>query len=396
MTPSTVPPLLLAVLRGTAGARALPALSDQEAWSRMVQEAKQHGVTGLLYRWACDQPPRSGMPLACLNQLKAHLAHQTARNLLLAEELAAILRAFRFRQVPCLPVRGPALAEAMYGDAAARPMGDLDLLVRRDRLTQVGEILNSLGFVEMDRRPGFSRNFSYTLKFIKDRHGWIIAEPHWTLAYPPFAERLDMDRVWSRCVRGRVVGVATELLSSTDLFLHLCFHLIHRGDHIPLLWFYELDRLLRLRAKDIDWEEITRVAVASGQELLLAEALGRLQARFESPLPRDLLPALRSRPVSPPSQAGLAKVERRLARMLADGSSADGLESLAMLLTIKGIGPKVRFAWALLFPSAEFMRLQYGLSGRRQVAFSYVTRLGFLLREGLKGLGSFMTTHRHI
>ena len=52
-------------------------------------------------------------------------------------------------------------------------------------------------------------------------------------------------------MRGRVLGTETWLLGREDLILHLCLHIIHSGRTAPLLWFVELDGLLREAA--IDW-----------------------------------------------------------------------------------------------------------------------------------------------
>src|SRR5439155_357127 len=108
--------------------------------------------------------------------------------------------------IACAPLRGAALAERLYDHASARPAGDIDLLVRKTDLDAVEATLAALGFSAIDRRPGFAREFSYTLELARDAHGGVVVEPHWTLAYPPFADALDMERVWARCRRGRVDG----------------------------------------------------------------------------------------------------------------------------------------------------------------------------------------------
>ena len=294
----------------------------------------------------------------------------------------------------CVPLRGPALADLLYGDATARPMGDLDLLVHKEDLQGVAVILKELGFQEMDRRPGFAQAFSYTLEFFKDGHSWVIVEPHWTIAYPPFADRVDMDMVWKRCVRGQVVGVDTWLLDRTDLLVHLCLHLIHRGDSAPLLWFYELDRLLRQEKTALDWAQVLLVARQAGLGLFLAEALGKVKSLFDSPIPDEVLSQLRAQFTACPARAVGTSVESRMVRLLAGGSRVDGVESFALLFTIKGLRAKARYALALLFPSSQFMLLHYGLSSRKQLALCYLTRVVHLYWEGLKGVGGLLVSSR--
>jgi len=242
----------------------------------------------------------------------------------------------------------------------------------------VAAILQRLGYREIDRRPGFAQAFCHTLEFFKDRHGWIIVEPHWTIAYPPFVDRVDMEGVWRRCSRGRVVGVDTWLLAPEDLLLHLCLHLVHRGGTAPLLWSYEIDRLVRQEEAALDWHRLVVTAREAGLESLLSRTLGKVRALLATPLPDRILDQLANAPAP--------FLEGRLVGLLAGGSSVDGKESLALLFTLKGFRAKLKYALALLFPSPEFMRVEYGLTSETQLGVAYLRRFRFLVWEGCRGI----------
>jgi hypothetical protein len=378
MTPAAVHPLLMEILRGSAPATVLPLAPEDRGWAAIVEDASAHGLAPLLYRWLKDARLDRRVPEALLRRLEGQAFGQAARNAMLARKLEGVLRAFEEQGIACAPLRGLELAERLYGDIGARPLGDLDLLVRKGNLPGVAAILRGLGYREMDRRAGFAEAFSYTLKFFKDRHCWIVIEPHWTLTYPPFQDRIDMDGVWKRCVRGRAVGVETWLLAKEDLLFHLGLHLVHRAGTAPLLWWHELDRLVRQSREALDWARFLSVARGARLEFLLSRALGEVKALFATPIPDRVLALLAvQRPRS---------VEDRLARLLAGASSVDGKESLAVLFTLTGLRPRLRYAFAILFPSAEFMRLQYGLTRRNQLVLAYVRRFCRFCWEGLKGV----------
>jgi hypothetical protein len=371
----TVHPFLLGLLRCSApGSLRKPA---PEEWEEITREAAVHGLTPLLYRWLRRSGNGRRLPAAMVERLERQAVTVAARNLILADELARILRAFAERQLPCAPLRGLALAERLYGDLTARPMGDIDLLVRKVDLAEVGQLLRDQGFIEMDRRPGFAAAFSYTLEFCKDRHGWIIVEPHWTLAYPPFADRVDMGEVWARCARHQVVGVETWGVSREDLFLHLCLHVVHRDGTAPLLWYHELDRLLRQAPEAFDWSRFLSVARTAKLEPLLVPLLRTLKTLLATPVPDHVLELLDREP-----RRGF---EARLHRLLAQGTPVDGKESLAALFTLKGARAKVSYVFALLFPSPEFMMDQYGVRWL-QLGFAYLRRFCRLSWESLKGV----------
>ena len=255
MNPPAVHPFLLGLLKGADATTPAPPGPADAAWDTIISEAILQGLAPLLYGWLTGSGWAAKLPPALRERIKSNVFRLAARNIAFGRELARILRAFEARQVACAPVRGPALAELLYGTITMRPMGDLDFLVRKDALPAVTDILQGLGFQERNRQPGFAQAYCNTLEFVSERHGGMIVEPHWTIVYPPFADRIDMEAVWKRCVRGTVGGVETWRLGREDLLLHLCLHLVHRGDSAPLLWFYELDRLIRQAGDAFDWPE---------------------------------------------------------------------------------------------------------------------------------------------
>ncbi len=367
MTVAPIHPLLTAFLADGPG-RAVSHTSAGE-WDTILDQASAHGLTYWLQG-------SYGLPASVQERMSQDCLGITARNLALAGELRKLLRTFRDQRIPCLPLRGLALAERLYGSVPPRPMGDIDLLVRKEDLHRVQALFRNLGFTEMDRRSGFASAFSYTLKFFVERSVMVIVEPHWTIAYPPFADRIDMEAVWSRCVPARVVDEQTLSLGREDLLFHLCLHLAHRDD-APFLWIYELDRYLRQESDAMRWDLVISVSRDVGVEGLVEQTLNEAVTKLGSPVPAHVLDALRQR------EPGLT---RSLARRLVENSKVDGVESLATFFALKGVGAKCRYARALVFPEPDFMMLQYGLKHRYQLATTYVRRFCWFSWQAVKGL----------
>lgn len=346
MTSPTLNPFLMSLLTDVVGpASALPP-EDVAQWEALIEEAEAEGLIQLLSAWLHASQERRRTFASAVELIRPILVKIAAQNLVLAEELASLLRRFQAHRLSCIPIRGPALAEQLYGDTTARAMGDLDLLVPRDRLSEIAGLLTDAGYREIDRRPGFAWTFSYTLEFVKERNGRIYVEPHWTIAYPPVADRIDMDSVWRRTVPGHVVGMKTLLLNRTDLLLHLCFHLVHKRDHAPLLWWYELALLIRREPASIDWAQFLHMAKQTGQGELLGETLGEVRALFRSSVPEPVMEQLAVQP----ERTSRNFLRRRLTPLLRGDSCMDGRESLAQLLVLKGFPAKWRYACGILFP----------------------------------------------
>jgi hypothetical protein len=374
MTFPRVDPMLLALLAERAQSAPLSAL-DLSAWDQLAHEAETHRLTPWLYRWSCDHP--SAIPAPVHDRLNANVAALAGKTLILADELSAILRAMLHHEIPCAPLRGLSLAGYLPDAPSFRPMGDLDLLVKRNDCARVRETLQKLGYAETDRRPGFAEAYYYTLKFVKDRHGWIIVEPHWTLVYPPFMDTIDMDRVWNRCRRGMVAGVETWLLSLEDLLVNLCWHLHHKGADAPLLWWHELDLLLRHHASAIDWPLLVSTIGLGAPAGLLGDVLTTLVREFRSPIPDQAAGEL-NRAASFPTPYS--------ARLFTGPLAVDGAESLAQFFAIKGVRARAAYAWSLLVPSREFMIRRYAIKTPRRLVLFYGLRGLTLAWETFKGL----------
>ena len=356
-------PLLLQLLQSDATPAAGP-----EDWRRAATAARPEGLEPWLYRRIVRGA--NAVPDDVRDELRDASVRATARALALAAELAAILRALAAAGIACAPLRGAALAEWLYDDACARPAGDIDLLVRRGDLDAVEATLAALGFRAVDRRAGFAREFGYTLELARDG---VVVEPHWTLAYPPFVDALDMDRVWARCRPGRVVGEPALLLAPEAVLLNLCLHLVHKAPDVPLLWVLDVDRLVRRGAASIDWDELLALARGARVERQVAAALRAVVNQLATPLPVRVLSAL--------DAAGGAALDR----LLVPDAGVDGRESLAVLFALSGVRRRARYAAALLFPSRGFMAMEYGVTGPGALAVAYTRRARHLLWEGLKG-----------
>ncbi len=241
--PSVHPYLMTLLLEDPSEREQLTALTH-DSWTTIIEEAIAQRLAALLFRRLNHSNDQHLVPSHLLQLLTQQMVQQTAWNLLLTNELEHILTACQTRGITCIPIRGPVFAAQLYGDCSMRQMDDLDLLVHREDLSAIRDMFDQFGYLRHEQQPGFLEAFSYSLEFIHPQHG-LIVEPHWTLAYPPFVAATDMAPVWARTVKQQWMNRETWALGQEDLLLHLCLHLLHKGEHAPLLWYYELDRLIR-------------------------------------------------------------------------------------------------------------------------------------------------------
>jgi hypothetical protein len=131
-----------------------------------------------------------------------------------SQTLRSTLAEFHRRRIPVISLKGPWLAQRLYGDAALRLYADLDLLVRQADFVRSEELLSGLGFSAAARRDDYARTWS---------RGPIILELHDDVENP-LAYDFGIEGAWDRAQPAEFDGVPTLLLAPSDELRFLCLH----------------------------------------------------------------------------------------------------------------------------------------------------------------------------
>jgi len=378
LTFPSVHPFLRALLTDSLSAKNQSARVPHDSWQIIVDESVTQRIAPLLLHWLSDPVHRHEIPLHVLTILKQQVVQHAAWQLLLTQELRAILATCAQRNIACVPIRGPVLAEHVYGDGSIRQMDDLDFLVHREDLSAVKAIFQQLGYTQHEQRPGFLETYSYSLEFIHPHHGFIV-EPHWTLSYPPFVDIAAMQPMWARARRQQWTGIDTWSLSHEDLLLHLCLHLHHKGQQAPLLWFYELGAVIRRHGATLDWTIFLDQAQLMEQTGAVADVLTLLKREFRSAIPDAVAGQLTEQPQNHSVPSSLGIRNQILAR-----SALSGREEFVLLCSLQTVRQQLRYLSALLFPSPQYMAQRYGASTRTGLIGFYLARIFTIGAEGLR------------
>jgi len=131
-----------------------------------------------------------------------------------SETLRSTLAEFHRRGVPVISLKGPWLAQRLYGDTALRLYADLDLLVRRTDFGRSEELLSALAFSADGRREDYARTWS---------RNSITLELHDDVENP-LAFDFGIDGAWDRAQLAEFGGVPARLLAPSDELRFLCLH----------------------------------------------------------------------------------------------------------------------------------------------------------------------------
>ena len=281
-----------------------------ETWALWREAAMVHGVAPLL--WLRVSGLEGWADSSCGAWLADQHAWNARRIARLHAELAEVLSLFAEAEVPILPVKGSVLGALHYPDPAARPMADLDLLLREEDSAAGDGLFGRLGYEKTFTGWKHARFSRPGARDIADPHREHPDNPRQLEVHPRCRERvrdevIDLtDAMWDAARPGALLGVATRL---PDPGVHWLYLLVHATHHVLLNTF----RLVQLR--DLE---------------LLAPSVSDPEALLREVEPRATYPALALLERYAPSERGGALLALQRGRLAGDHARwaawADGLD----------------------------------------------------------------------
>jgi len=216
-------------------------------------------------------------------QLRSRYESNTRKNLKFVTELFRILDCLEAHGIPAIPLKGPVLAETVYGELALRDFSDLDVLVHSRDVVRAKEALQGLDYSvstplsETEERAYLGAGYEYTFDSPAGRN---LLELQWNIVPRFYAVAFDVDDLFSRAASFPLCGRRVRALSPEDLLLTLT---VHAAKHAwaRLHWLRDIAGVVD--TQQVDWHGLTRrawelgVARIVGVSLLLAHRLLALE-----------------------------------------------------------------------------------------------------------------------
>ncbi len=349
------------------------------SWSPLLDEADSQGVTPLVYQ-ALKPYHQEIASEVWFRISKAHF-DIAAMNALFLEEWAAVVQCLAEHPIETLVIKGAALAGTLYDNVALRPMQDLDLLVRQTQVPEARRALGGRGYapVKEEHFAGAAAAFESQVSLARrdDATTMIyVCELHWHLLDSPFYQRtMPLDWFWETAVSLQLESTVTKTLGPEARLLHLCTHLAlhHHGER--LLWYCDIDRLIRHYEKSLDWDEI--IARAEMYQLVLSLRTILLQTVdwLDAPVPDEVMDRLATIQPGPEETAlfdfMIAPPHDVIERFLND------------LSQLSGTRQRLQFILANIFPAPVYMRQRYQVERPWQLLPYYFYRL---IKGALNGI----------
>ena len=261
-------------------------LTRDVAWDYLVALAEQHGLVPLLYQRLRSH--QGEVPVEVLSRLRDLDQQNTKTTLLLTGELIKLLDFLAARGIQAIPFKGPVLALLAYGDLALRQFVDLDILVKRQDVSAVKDLLAGQGFAP---RPALNKSqqsallqFDCSYNFANEKG--VCVDLHWDITPRCFSFDLDPDRLWDRLQPIALNGRQLKTLSLEDLVLILCLHgFTHFWERLG--WICDVGGLIDCQ-KDIDWDLLVDNSIRRGNRRVLSLGLFLASELLDAPIPPEV------------------------------------------------------------------------------------------------------------
>ena len=275
--------------------RARVLLAGAMPWDSLVKLAEFHHLLPLLYR-SLVQVDAQAMPQELFAFVQHRVRSYAIKNRFLTGELCRVLDLLAGHGVPALPLKGPALALAAYGDISLRQYGDLDLLIPPHTLDQVAEVLCREGYEAEPafvKRRGLSRALFLHLgaqsSFMRGRNLFNL-DVHTRIMpplypYAPLFDSLQKEAVALSLGPCSMPGLAPETMLQV-----LCYH-GEKNRWETLKYVCDVAALIDAHPR-LNWDAVVQVArEAKGLRTLLL-GLYLAQALLGVPLPAGVVDLL--------------------------------------------------------------------------------------------------------
>jgi hypothetical protein len=255
-------------------------------WDAVYGYAAGNGVLPLVWKHlaVCGLEP---VPEAVRTRFDRESRRTALYNMRQALELVQLVRAFEAEGIPTIAFKGPLLAHEAYGDTSYRSSVDLDLLVHRVDFERAVGVLQEHDYVSLHEEHTPAQRADFVEKLGGYDYGnherEVAVELHWKF-FPAFnAFAFDLDALWQRHRRVRLVDTDVRALAPEDLLLYLC---IHGTKHywMKLKWLVDVAEHVRAHPT-LDWDALRRRAARMGVERIVRLSLVLVQETWGDSLP---------------------------------------------------------------------------------------------------------------
>ena len=273
--------ILSAGIRGKAADK----IYDNVDWDEVIDLANKHKVEGIIYLALRKSNLISKVGEKRINLLKQKAAITGIGQSRHISGLSIVFNKIIEENIPVIVLKGLVVRD-FYPQPDQRTMSDADILVHKDDVEKVKNLLIDMGYIFLEDHKA-----SHHIALVHHRYPMI--EVHWNLfKRDGFSNELEhYERlIWKRAIKVNVGKAEVLSLSYEDLALHLCMHM---AAHLAATGFgvrqlCDLVVLVEKKSEEIDWNSFIMKARMYGFEKFSLIMFLLCKELFSMEVPKEL------------------------------------------------------------------------------------------------------------
>ena len=287
------------------------AAPDALDWDKVVATGRSNRMQTLLWDILQERGWLSLLPEQARSELEKD-AQLLARNAaMMSDSLRHYLHEAAVRGIESVVLKGLSVSINVYGNAAMRPGGDIDVLVRESQVQPSLEILDGMGigryWPNLMDDAYYERHHLHQQRCTPDLKIWF--EIHWALDHPLTQQTIDYAAMMDRTTPGTLLGEPVADLSLPDLLLSLAIHLVKHAVYLPatvdrpdirriiladgmLMYYLDIAEVIKLWAEAIDWQQLIDLSQQGGVVDIMGSVLRVCARHLQAPVPGWVLDSL--------------------------------------------------------------------------------------------------------
>jgi hypothetical protein len=275
-------------------------------WDLLIKKAAWHRLSPLLAHHLMSPDLSALIPMAILKKIRGTYYQSLARSIILQNELYRLLSAFNNQEIPVIVLKGAALLESIYRDISLRPMGDLDILVRPERLDQAEAIAFKLGYGFRANRElqEQTRQSCHHLANLWHHEKNIMLEIHHHIVSHDEPYYFNLEDFWARARSDTILGAHALTLAPEDLLIHLSIKFLldrRYQSNAALGQLCDISEVIKHYDDSLDWDLIEKTSRENGVLKGLHFVLHACEHLLSTPVPTVILSKFQPQGFNPTS-----------------------------------------------------------------------------------------------
>lgn len=258
---------------------------DDVDWDEVLNLADRHNVEGIIYLSLRKSNLVSQIGSERINVLKNKSVFTEIEQSKHISGLSIVFNKIIEENIPVIVLKGLVVRD-FYPQPDQRTMSDADILVHKDDVEKVKNLLIDMGYIFLEDHKA-----SHHIALVHHRYPMI--EVHWNLfKRDGFSNELEhYERlIWKRAIKVNVGKAEVLSLSYEDLALHLCMHM---AAHLAATGFgvrqlCDLVVLVEKKGEEIDWNSFIMKARMYGFEKFSLIMFLLCKELFQMEIPKEL------------------------------------------------------------------------------------------------------------